>query len=57
MKNLALTLVTLFAVCLSTEVTAQTVAKMLQLVNNNIAEGKGRATIANINKQMNAIDE
>ncbi len=56
MKNLALTLVTLFTVCLSTEVSAQ-VKKTTVTTTSKIQKAKEEATIANINKQMNAIDD
>lgn len=56
MKNLALTLVTLFTVCLSTEVVAQS-KKPVVTTTSKIQKSKEEATIANINKQMNAIDD
>ncbi|KAA5535520.1 C40 family peptidase [Paenimyroides baculatum] len=56
MKNLALTLVTLFTVCLSTEVAAQS-KKPTVTTTSKIQKAKEEATIANINKQMNAIDD
>ncbi len=56
MKNLALTLVTLFTVFLSTEVSAQS-KKPVVTTTSKIQKAKEEATIANINKQMNAIDD
>lgn len=55
MKNLALTLVTLFTVCLSTEVSAQ--VKKPTVVTTSQIKAKEDAAIAKINKQMNAIDD
>ena len=57
MKNLALTLVTLFTVCLSTEVTAQTATRKVTTVTTTSQKAKEEATLANINKTMNAIDD
>ena len=51
MKNLALTLVTLFTVCLSTEVSAQS-KKPVVTTTSKIQKAKEEATIANINKQI-----
>ncbi|UUV20453.1 C40 family peptidase [Paenimyroides aestuarii] len=56
MKNLALTFATLIAVCLTTEVSAQT-AKKTTTVTTTSQKAKEEATIANINKKMNAIDD
>lgn len=56
MKNLALTLVTLFTVCLGTGVSAQS-KKPTVTTTSKIQKAKEDATIANINKQMNAIDD
>ncbi|MDO5636546.1 MAG: C40 family peptidase [Myroides sp.] len=55
MRNLALTLVTFFTVCLGTEVTAQTATKKVTTVKTS-QKAKEEATIASINKKMNAID-
>ncbi|WLD24212.1 C40 family peptidase [Flavobacterium dauae] len=55
MKNLALTLVTLFTVCLGTEVTAQT--RKVITVTTTSQKAKEEATLASINKTMNAIDD
>lgn len=56
MKNLALTLVTLFTVCLSTNGVAQT-AKKSPIVTTTSQKAKEAAELANINKKMNAIDD
>lgn len=55
MKNLALTLVTLFTVCLGTEVTAQTATRKVTTVKTS-QKAKEEAILANINAKMNAID-
>ena len=61
MKNLALTLVTLFTVCLSTEVTAQVQPKKVTTVTKTSLKPqqktKENLTIAEINKRMNAVDD
>ncbi|HUH25671.1 MAG TPA: C40 family peptidase [Flavobacterium sp.] len=60
MKNLALTLVTLFTVCLSTEVTAQVQPKKVTTVTKTSLKpqkAKEDLTIAEINKRMNAVDD
>lgn len=57
MKNLALTLVTLFTVCLGTEVCAQSKKTPTVTTTSKIHKAKEEATLANINKQMNAIDD
>ncbi len=57
MKNLALTLVTLFTVCLGTEVSAQSKKTPTVTTTSKIQKAKEEAAIASINKQMNAIDD
>ncbi|HLW62646.1 MAG TPA: C40 family peptidase [Flavobacterium sp.] len=60
MKNLALTLVSLFTVCLSTEVTAQTSPKKVTTVTKTSIKqqnNKEELSIAEINKRLNAIDD
>jgi len=57
MKNLALTLVTLFTVCLSTEAAAQNAPKKVTTVKTTSQKAKEEATIASINKKMNALDD
>lgn len=60
MKNLALTLVSLFTVCLSTEVTAQTPPKKVTTVTKTSIKqqnSKEELSIDEINKRLNAIDD
>lgn len=61
MKNLALTLVSLFTVCLSTEVTAQTPPKKVITVTKTSIikqqKSKEELSIAEINERLNAIDD
>lgn len=58
MKNIALTLVTLFTVCLSTEVSAQT-RKVTTVTRTSLKPQKTQEelTLAEINKKMNAVDD
>lgn len=60
MKNLALTLVSLFTVCLSTEVTAQNQPKKVATVTKTSIKqqnSKEELSIDEINKRLNAIDD
>ena len=60
MKNLALTLVSLFTVCLSTEVTAQNQPKKVTTVTKTSIKqqnSKEELSIDEINKRLNAIDD
>lgn len=60
MKNLALTLVSLFTVCLSTEVTAQNQPKKVTTVTKTSIKqqnNKEELSIDEINKRLNAIDD
>lgn len=58
MRNIALAFATLFAVCLSTEGTAQT-RKVTTVTKTSLKQQKTKEdlTIAEINKRMNAIDD
>lgn len=58
MKNLALALVTLCTICLSTEVSAQA-RKVTTVTKSSLKPQKSKEdfTIADINKRMNAVDD